>query len=334
MEDNNDVDIKRLLLENIHPSYLTTDKSELRVRCPYCGDSKKNKSSAHMYISTTAPFKFYCQKCNTAGVLNSQTLRDLEVYNNELSMGIIEANNTYKANTTKQYVNTKLRKLYPAIVNNEYSEAAVAYFNNRYNSTYSNEEIINKFKAITSAYTFFEANKIHPRDGQYNWNASIGFRSADNSHIIFRDISNSQAKRYYNLNLFSDEDTISSKMYNISSDVDIMKDEVNLVITEGIFDIIGVYTYFYAGTEQEHNTIFAAACGKGYNAVILHYIRMGFLNLNIIIYSDADVDISFFEDMKKKSKYFNNNLITIYYNTIEKDFGVPKDQINLRKAVI
>ena len=35
-----------------------------------------------------------------------------------------------------------------------------------------------------------------------------------------------------------------------------------LVITEGIFDIIGVYTHFYK-ENNDKNIIFAAACGKG-----------------------------------------------------------------------
>ena len=40
---------EKTILDNIKPSYQTTNRKEIRVRCPYCGDSKSNQSSAHMY---------------------------------------------------------------------------------------------------------------------------------------------------------------------------------------------------------------------------------------------------------------------------------------------
>ena len=60
---------------------------------------------------------------------------------------------------------------------------------------------------------------------------------------------------------------------------------------------------------------------------------MGFLNLKIFIYSDADVDIGFYKKMKASS-IFMRNPITIYYNKKEKDFGVSFERIQLSKAII
>ena len=123
--------------------------------------------------------------------------------------------------------------------------------------------------------------------------------------------------------------------------IDIMQPVVNLVITEGIFDIIGVYTHFYKNTQYEKNTIFAAACGKSYNAVILNYIRLGFLNLNISIYSDGDVDVNFYRELKDSNPYLKGSNITIFYNDLYdpstgygKDYGVKKEDIKLRKVII
>lgn len=59
----NDVNTIRQRLLKIKPSYQNTNRSEIRVRCPYCGDSVKNPMDAHFYISMTPPFMYHCFKC-------------------------------------------------------------------------------------------------------------------------------------------------------------------------------------------------------------------------------------------------------------------------------
>lgn len=334
--------VRNLILRNKKPSYQTTNRKEVRVRCPYCGDSKKDKNHAHMYIQMRPPFVFYCQKCSTSGVLNQQTLRDLNIFNNDLSLSILEANKSVKNLSGTHKVSFK--KHNPTLTKEEtnYSVNALNYFNSRYEIGFDNDYIVERFKAITNSHQFFIENNIPVpidkyRRPLYDFNNSIGFLSSDGSHVIFRDITNQQPKRYYNLNLFDDDRSTSNKIYNIKSGVDMLQDEINLVMTEGIFDIIGVYEHLYRDkveSEGKNNHIFAAAAGKGYNAVISHYVRMGFLNLNITIYSDADVDPSFFRELKSSSVYIKNQPITIYYNTKEKDFGVPRDRISLRKVIV
>jgi hypothetical protein len=332
--------IRNLILKNKKPSYQTTNRKEVRVRCPYCGDSKRDKNHAHLYIQMKPPFAFYCQKCNTSGVLNSQTLRDLNIFSNDASVSIIEANKTIKSVYGVQKVSFKKHNPILNKIETQNSLNAVDYFCSRYNQTFTNEYIVDKFKAVTNARQFFSDNNIsYPVDNynrqMYDFDNSIGFLSSDGSHVIFRDITGQQMKRYFNLNLFNDEQSTSNKIYNIKSSLDMLSDEINLVITEGIFDIIGVYEHLYKGTiEGKNNYIFAAAAGKGYGAVISHYIRMGFLNLNITIYSDSDVEPNFFREMKSDLIYLKNSPLTIYYNTIGKDFGVPKDQISLRKVIV
>jgi len=331
-------DIRKLILTSKKPSYQTTNHKEVRVRCPYCGDSKKDKTHAHMYIEMTPPFKFYCQKCTTAGVLNTQTLRDLGIFNSDLSSSIIEANKSIKTSTNQK---TVINRRNPVLnrIESASSVNAVNYFNARFGTSFTNEEIVDKFKAITNAAQFFADNYIRvPLDvynrPQYDFINAIGFLSSDGTHVIFRDITGQQKKRYFNLDLSGGELTTSSKLYNIKSAVDILSDEITLVMTEGIFDIIGVYQNFYKDKVDETKYIFAAAAGKGYNAVISHYIRMGFLNLNVIIYSDNDVDTYFFKEMKQDSVYLKNSPLTIYYNTLDKDFGVPADRIKVKRVII
>lgn len=333
-------EIRNLILTNKKPSHLTTNKKEVSVRCPYCGDSKSNQSATHLYIEMRPPFRFHCFKCETSGILNGETFRDLGLYNTDLSVGVINANKNYKATKGVQKVNFKKRRLKNEPVDSVFSQNSVAYFNNRYGSNFTNDFIVEKFKAVTDAVKFFADNNIYVQPGMYDFANSIGFISSDSSHIVFRDITGRQPKRYHNLNLFRDEDiTTVSKTYNITTDIDMLAERTKLVITEGIFDIIGVYTHFYK--DNDKNTIFAAACGKGYNAVILNYIRMGFLNLDIEIYSDADVNVNFYKALKTSSPYLKNLPITIFYNDLYdpktgfgKDYGVRAEQIKLRKIII
>ena len=340
----NEVEIIRdLILKNKRPSYTTTNKKEIRVRCPYCGDSKKNHSSAHMYIEMRPPFRFHCFKCETSGVLNQQVLRDLDIYENDLNVSIIEANKNYKQNNKIQtYSYRKAPKLKNRAFDTMASINSVNYFNARYGSSYDEDTLVRRFKCVTDAESFFKDNNIFVPNNQYDFGKAIGFISSDNSHIIFRDITNTQPKRYYNLALYS-QDLLNSisKTYNISNNIDMLTPTVDIVITEGIFDIIGVYSHFYQGTEREKNTIFAAACGKGYNAVIANYMRMGFLDMNISIYSDADVDINFYRELKSRSQYLKSMSITVYYNSLYdpqsgygKDYGVRAEDIKLKKIII
>jgi hypothetical protein len=327
-------EIRGLILKHKKPSYQTTNRKEVRVRCCYCGDSKKDRNHAHMYISMQPPFAFYCQKCSTSGVLNSQTLKDLGIYNSDASVTIIEANKSIKKNKN-QTVN--FRKVNPTLnkVESQASANALNYFMHRYNKPFTNEYVVDKFKAITNARQFFEDNKIYVPQGQYDFDNSIGFLSSDGTHVIFRDITGQQRKRYYNLNMFQSDDSMpSNKIYNIKTRVDILSEQITLVISEGVFDIIGVYEHFYKDQADRTDHIFAAAAGKGYGAVVAHYVRMGFLNLNVVIYSDSDVEVDFFKDLKSGSVYLRSTPITIFYNTIGKDFGVPADQIKLRKAIV
>ena len=318
------------------PSYQTTNRKEIRVRCPYCGDSKKDMSAAHLYIEMSPPFLFHCFKCETAGFLTQKVLQDLEVYENKVALGLIEANKSVKENQNIQLKTTHFKNLLlEPDLNTLETQNTLNYFNTRFGTNLDPVFISKKFNCVLNPSKFITDNNIFIRAGGFNYSEGIGFLSSDRSHVVFRDIYGRQQKRYNNLNLYQQNNIkSSSKIYNISADLDILKEKVNLVITEGIFDIIGVYLAFYKDTLAENNTIFAAACGKGYNAVILNYIRMGFLDFDLTIYSDNDVDINFFKSLKNISQYLHNSKITIYYNTQEKDFGVPKDRISLKKVII
>jgi hypothetical protein len=130
-------------------------------------------------------------------------------------------------------------------------------------------------------------------------------------------------------NIFNDDS--GKRFYAPKTKVNIMEDTVNLVLCEGPFDIIGIKEYFYKDSD---NTIFVSVNGKGYNLIINHFVRLGFLNMNIFIYSDSDVPIQVYKYLKQGCSGLKYNKCKVIYNCIEKDFGVKLDQIQLKSNYI
>jgi hypothetical protein len=189
--------VRNIILKEKKPSYTTTNKKEVRVRCPYCGDSKTNKSSAHMYIEMRPPFRFHCFKCETAGRLTQQTAKDFGLYDVELNSLLVEGNKFVRSNMPTQ-INFNKRDVIFDAFNTLQTNNSIAYFNNRYGTAFDGDYITNKFKAVLSAPDFFRRNNIYVSQNQYDFTNVIGFVSSDASHIVFRDTSGYQQRRYYN----------------------------------------------------------------------------------------------------------------------------------------
>lgn len=339
-----DEDEKRLLTEkvretikaSVHPCYENTSKTELYCRCPYCGDSTKSKTSAHFYIRMEPPFLYNCFKCGKSGRMTRKTLEDLGVYDNDIAIGMAsmasseadESKNAAKASLSQR------KKIVLAEAETETTKAGLAYLNGRFGSSIDLETANSKFRCSCDPAKFLKSIGVVAPNG-FDCSKSIGFVSSDESHLICRDITGKQERRYTNVNIAKDgNDDSVSKIYNIASSIDVMSPEINLVITEGIFDVIGIYLAEYQGTGKEENTIFSAGCGKSYSSVVERFIRKGFLNMNVFIYSDADVDVGYFKEMLRHDPYMGQMKVRLFYNSESKDVGVPKDQIKLVEASI
>jgi len=310
----------------------TLDGKDLVMRCPYCGHTS-SPGKRHMYVSVVPPFMFHCWKCETTGVLNNKTLREFKVMDPNIQLTIIEANkkNPKQKGITKKKFNYNILNFgmeqTSVVLNN------LKYFNNRFGTQYGIKDIpmmIDKYKIIFDPEAFFKKNNIKKPDN-FMFNKSIGFVSRDKKFGIFRDTSGLQKIRYSNVR-FNPDDLEASKLYTIGTEVNILSEKINIVMTEGIFDIIGVKEHFY--NKENLDYIFIASCGKSFDLAVSTIVKMGFLDFDLTIYSDADVDITMYRDIKNDSEFLKNKKITIYYNNIGKDYGVPKEQINLRKVVI
>lgn len=320
-------EIRRTLKANIDPCYHNTANTEVYVRCPNCGDSQKNKRGAHLYIKMAPPFSFYCQKCGYHGVLNDDVLGKLGIYDNDLLLRIREANKSKGFSNNIRLVKSGDQNIDFKDEDTDCAKASLEYFNSRFGVNETTETLNDKFKAILDPAAFLRKRRKTSLNSRFDFSRAIGFVSSDGKYMICRDNSGQQELRYSNVALSDDEN--KSKIYNIKTPVSLIEDEVTLAITEGIFDAIGLY---YKKYKDSQNVIIAAACGKSYEQVIDAYIRKGFLSLNIEIYSDQDVNIGFYEEMRRKNKIIAANKMSVFYNAKGKDCGVPADQIELRRA--
>ena len=198
MENNIPEKLIFLLKEKGKRVLLPSNGMELRTRCPYCGDSRKNSTSAHMYISLEPPFLFNCFRCETSGKLTPKVLRDFDIDDSSFHVDIIETNKKYRGKlgkSIKSHGNLKLN-----IYHKELAENNIKYFNQRYNTNYTMNNanfLMETYKVILDPINFLYQNKIKiDDDNPFNFAESIGFISFDKTYAIFRNIHTNALDSY------------------------------------------------------------------------------------------------------------------------------------------
>ena len=328
-------ELHALLLHNNKVVYWNTGKTELNIRCPYCRDSTKDKTHAHLYISIKEPYAFYCQRCETSGVLSGNFLNDIEVENSELSITIESSLKKFMKNTNKTnksieiYENLKNLKLPRYNLEGSF-KPKLSYLSNRLGMDLAKQDLMS-FKVINSLEELIILNKLDyllDNDKFYRMMVNVdknavGFISSDNNYVTFRFINNTNKLRYLHLSLNYPYD-IGYKFFSIKKQVSLLESVLKVKLTEGPLDLISVYKNFY--TPNTTDTIFVAVNGKGFNLIPKLLNRMGFLNLDVQIYSDMDVKKNFYLD---RIDLFRLEKFLVTYNIFEgeKDFGVVKEKI-------
>lgn len=339
--------IYNLIKQKVHPSHPSTDGSNIAIRCPYCGDSKKSTDSTHFYIYLTPPYGCHCFKCQAhIYSFNSELMKDLNIYDVNLSneMALIQKDYKYNSEKSKTHLNFNTNNLYiPKYRGAKNELIKLNYLNNRL-GTNINIDDCNKFKIIINFKEFLKINNIDEYTEKESmidvlYKYCIGFLSYDNNYIIFRSLDERLTNfRYHNYRINPNFEG-TKKFYIIRNNVDILSEKLNVIITEGIMDILGVYHHLYKNNydENKNNYLFISCNGKSYNLLFRHLARLGFLEQNISIYSDSDVNLNFYKSLKRKNILLKYSNFSVYYNDIynskgKSDFGVSKDKIKLRLA--
>lgn len=327
--------------------YLTGRKDETVIRCPFCGDSVNSDYHAHCYVKNEPPYLFFCQRCEASGN-GGELLKQLNFYDPEITQKMNQSYKEYMKEMNLKYGGSLNRNnieydVYP----NQYGELElnkVRYFNRRLSVSIT-EADIGKFRYILNLRDFLDKNDIDPlkmvtskndKEIEYlNENYAM-FLAGNSNDIICRympDILDGQRiKRYQRLTLFNTPNS-SQKFYTIKNDIDISKPSHTLYLTEGIWDILGVY--YMNGCKMSDNELYIANNGKGYLNSLKYALKLGITNADINIYSDADVINENIRRFLKNNMLAKYNGITVYRNNMYmqdkeyKDFGNPQDKIIL-----
>lgn len=328
---------------------LTTKRDEINIRCPFCGDSQKDLHKGHLYINTKPPFKYYCQRCQSSGVINSYFLKKLQIVNSNLLSNIDKDLFNYQKNYNNKYknefklFNNKTLNFIPTNYG-EKEEKRLLYFINRLGIEI-NEEDLNKYRIILNFDNFFKNNNIDLSkrfETKYKVNYEklnyekikkycIGFLSMDKSTINCRSIDEKESGfRYKQFTIFPNNIN-SKKIYSINNKIDLSLPCHNIILSEGVMDIIGIYNHIF---NKNNDYIYMANNGKNYITTLDYLSSLSLLNANITIFSDKDVPINEYQYIMEKCLLAKFNGLNIYYNKLSKDYGVTKNKIKLSEKLI
>lgn len=326
-------------LMDIRPKRKVND-SLLSIRCPFCGDSRKNLESTHLYIKIEMkedmPVVFMCHRCDTSGILTPSVLRSLEINELNLNSGLIRYNKSALKNIPFQLgvINNNFNFKVPTPdPNDERNIRKKEYYEGRFGVSTSFEELV-ELKTIFKLGDFLRHNEIEKITSSKEKaislnNDYLGFLTAKNEFINFRKVYDSKFKRYEKYSILQNIDN-TRKFYTIPNEIDLLSNKkVTINIAEGVFDIHGVYHHLYE--KEKNNMVYAAVCGAGYVSVIKYFIKMGIIdNVDVNIYSDDDRHPNFYRALVKELKPWVNR-VELFYNDKSKDFGVPKRDIKVIK---
>jgi hypothetical protein len=334
-----------LLMTEVRPINPSSDKKQLAIRCPFCGDSRKHANSTHFGIKINVnnedePVFFNCFLCSTSGVLTPSILRTLDINNLSLNSSLISFNKKALKgmNTNLGMRNNEFDfKVELAETDDERNLIKKKYFEERLGVTTTFEELA-ELKVVFKLGQFLRNNKIEKltvgKDKAVMLHEDyMGFLTVRGEFINFRQVDNKRkGKRYEVYKVFNSLDN-TRKFYTIPNEIDLLTPEpVTINISEGVFDILGVY--YHVNGMKKKNQIYTAVCGAGYVNVIKYFIKMGvFDNVIVNIYSDDDKSPYYYKDLAKELKPWVQE-INLFYNERSKDFGVPKHQIRvIRKRI-
>jgi hypothetical protein len=242
----------------------------------------------------------------------------------------------YVSDTDNPFLEKKRFKRPPISLGKKHYRDKIEYLVDRMGVDLTMQDL-EDLKIVTSLNSFMKLNEMEHLKEYYEQSNglaslrtflekySLGFLSMDTNYMGFRHTQDHHSGRRYYTESMNRPFDIGSKIYTIGGELDLLSPTLNLVLTEGVMDITSVWLNLY-DKEKSKDTVFCSANGKSFLLVVKMLRRLGFLSMNLDMYSDNDVDLDYYKFILD---YDNFNSIRIHYNTFkkEKDFGVSKDKI-------
>jgi len=335
-------------LKSLPVSNESSDRGNITIRCPFCGDSVKSRDHGNFSIKIDVkpgePMLYRCFRanCGISGILKSDTLQKLGCTNMNTLLELSKYNHTINKNLDKEFISRKPRNYQMVNITNQLNLVKLNYINRRLGTTLTIADL-KILKIQLSLYDFLKLNNIHKLSYNYTYcdllnQYCISFVSMYSDYLICRDISkklitNRRYTIYRTTGVPSPEDI---KLYSIPAELDLLSPVIATInIAEGPFSILGAYFNTNMIKETE-NVLWLANCGSDYLNSILHVCKQyGLLDVKINIWSDSEIKLNKYE---KLLKTLQNRLIirefSVLYNTKAEDFGHDKDNIAISKTTL
>lgn len=330
-----------MILNEIPDTRLVGD-NRINMRCFLCGDSEKNPNKKRLYLKIDPhdpqePILYNCFNCNEKGVMTVDMFKEMGITDSD-ALSFISRLNHHAFNDdgsrANKYRNKKEIQLeIPEIKSDQNTINKIKYLYSRIKYKFTKEDV-DKLKIVFSIKDLLNKNEIKSKNEYLNMidRDYVGFLSVNNEYLILRDITNRNKMRYIKYNLF-DMYSNTSAFYSVKASLDLLStDRIDINIAEGPMDVLGIIYNIFNG--EIHNQLFLASCNGAFTNPLMYAIKKGFVgdNIHINCWQDNDTLINF-KRLSKKFKVFTPNF-KVYYNTISKDFGVPKDQIEVDEILL
>lgn len=300
-----------------------SNNTELLIRCPFCGDSKKDKSDAHFYISIRddRPHFFHCFLCNIKGILNRNILRRMSIFDIDAIRDVEKKVST--AYTPLEYIN-----IYIPEKRTIDEKIKLYYIANRL-GTLAYSDYVNKFRPVTSLRNLLKYNNLSIKNERlvdYLDRFYLGFLLEDKSSVLFRKIVPwCNGNRWYRYSIFDS----NCSSYTIDNKIE-FPCEPNIYIAEGVLDVISMY--INSEDHERRHGIYLAVGNRNYNKGIRDMIqRLPATHQHYHVFMDNDLEFKKTYNLLRQEFLSLNGFIniTLHRNEFpgEKDYGVPVSRI-------
>ena len=314
---------KQIVMDTIRdtvPVFKKRTSIQWSIRCPYCGDSKKDPRDSHCYIKWAmddSPLLFNCFLCNTHGVVDKKFLDLIGVKKDLSELVAFNKSNRFSSikNKTVDIITGEV----------DMNSPQVKYIEHRLGPGLIRDDY-NKFRILTNisnVLPYVSSDKV--KNSLPSNNDSISFLTNDKTVLLTRLFEDGEI-RWKKLRIVPND---SKSFYAIQSSFDLFtQDPITINIAEGVMDVISIYKNF-----NDHGaSLFIAALGSDYIDALEYSINLGVIgkNVTVKVYMDADQNEKRLIDELKKYRWLYNGIF-VYRNVIGKDVGVRIEDIKLEE---
>lgn len=335
-------------LKSLPYASVSGDGKQIMVRCPYCGDSRKDKTHTNFSIKLAReegePFLYKCfrAECEKSGLLTPDTLQLFGCYDSQILSDLATWNQKITKKFDKRFKVKKKREYEVVNVKSETSKRKLDYINYRLGTNWSFKEL-KDYRIQLSLYDFIRGNGIKKLAYKKEYvdtldSTCIGFISMYRDYAILRDCTKSlvTGRRYHMYRTSGEIDPNDTKVYAIPTELDLLDpDPADINVAEGVFSLLGAYLHTSYGRDMR-NSIFLANCGSEYKNTILGVCaQYGLVKINLHLWADSEVSLKKFKAIYSQiASMVKVEHATVYYNDASDDFGHSVDEIKVRKIIL